>query len=114
MATTLPEIARAAGLTHDQAKAVFEAIRARVARGETVTISGFGRFERGIHKGRAFKTPIIEGPVRFPDSYVCRFRSSDVFKEQINRKKPPTPKKAKVPTKNQAKGKKSNGTKQRK
>ena len=116
----LSEIARVSGISYDQAVSVFEAIRARVSRGQTVVIINFGRFERTFHREKIVDTPMVEEPLCIPGRYRCKFSQSEAFRRQLQTQPGPktpakTSAKKRTPTKKTSqKGKKKNGTKQRK
>lgn len=80
------DVARKAGLKTEILAQVFEAILATVADGESARIKNFGTFERRKYKGRTLVTPAVNHgePVEYPDSYVLKFRQSQIAKRRIN------------------------------
>jgi nucleoid DNA-binding protein len=80
------DVAREAGVRTDILSNVFEAILAAITRGEAVRIKNFGTFERRKYKGRTLVTPAVNAgkPVEYPDSFVLKFRQSQIAKRRIN------------------------------
>src|SRR5690606_10616764 len=72
------EISKDTGISTNQIHAVFESIFARVARGESVKVKGFGTFSKKVHKGRTLVTPLVnEGkPIQYEDSHYMKFHQS--------------------------------------
>jgi len=89
-ASNASDIAKAVGLETHEVINVFDTILAMTRRGERVTISGFGSFNRHIHKGRTQVTPLVaEGEVTYPDKYILKYKPSDTAKERFSVRKPP-------------------------
>ncbi len=65
-------------------RALFEAIKGRMARGMIVGIWKFGRFDTRIFKAKTLDTPVTRGPVEIPERLVPRWRPSDACKDAIN------------------------------
>jgi DNA-binding protein HU-beta len=82
----LNEVAKSAGVKPDEVEEVFEQVLRMVADGQTVRIKGFGAFERKLYAGRTLTTPAVNDgkAITFPDSFVLRFRQSQVAKQRIN------------------------------
>lgn len=67
------------------ARALFEVIVERTAKGGVVAVRGFGTFEAKVFKGRTLNSPLMKGgKVSFPDALVLRFRQSPAAKKMIN------------------------------
>lgn len=58
-------------------------IRDTVARGQRVTISGFGSFERVRRAPRLGRNPHTGEPVPIPATYVAAFRPGNEFREAV-------------------------------
>jgi DNA-binding protein HU-beta len=73
--------------------AVLDVIRDRVARGERVSLSGFGTFERRRRNPRIGRNPHTREAVKIPSRYIPSFRPGTGFREAVlprRRKKAPT------------------------
>jgi DNA-binding protein HU-beta len=88
------EAAKLAGMTREDtlrvAEAISQVIRATLAKGEKITLVGFGAFEvqhRAARKGRNPQKPTVE--IDIPEKNVPRFRAGKNLKEAVN---PPKPK----------------------
>lgn len=93
-------------------KSAFGVILERVAKGDTVTIRGFGTFHAKVFKGRTLKSPLMEGgSVDFGDSLVLRFRQSLQAKKTINDIAGEAPAKAKPKANGKSKAKKASAKK---
>lgn len=80
-------IAKRCDLTVSKVDEIFDVILRLVAKGERVTIRGFGAFERKVHKGRTQITPIVAGgSATYPDRYLLKFKPASTAKERFNRK----------------------------
>ncbi len=78
------------------AKAFFEIVLERVAKGGKVNIRGFGAFEAKMFKGRTLASPLMKGgTIEFKDQLVLRFRQSQGAKRVINEIAASIPKKTK-------------------
>lgn len=80
-------VAQHAGLDRKTVAAALDAltatITATVARGEDVTVIGFGRFEQ-VHKpARTGRNPQTGAPVEIPARDVPRFVPGSAFKEAV-------------------------------
>jgi integration host factor subunit beta len=81
------DIAKLCDLPTAKVDEIFDVILRLVAKGERVTIRGFGAFERKVHKGRTQITPIVkDGSVTYPDRFLLKFRPGATAKERFNRK----------------------------
>lgn len=56
--------------------AVIEAIKERVAQGDTVQIKGFGSFQVKAHKARTARNPRTGEPVHVPETTKLHFKPS--------------------------------------
>ena len=64
--------------------AVLETIQNAVARGDKVSITGFGAFEM-VHKpARTARNPSTGAPIKVEESWAPRFRPGAEFKELVN------------------------------
>lgn len=63
--------------------AVLEAIQSSVARGERVSITGFGVFEKADRPARTARNPATGDPVEVPATSVPRFRPGSDFKAAV-------------------------------
>lgn len=61
-------------------EAMIETIQRTVARGEKVTISGFGSFEKTVRRARVGRNPRTGETVRISKTVVPRFRPGTAFK----------------------------------
>jgi nucleoid DNA-binding protein len=82
----LADVAKGAGVKPEIVTEVFQEILARVKKGEPVRIKGFGTFERRMYPGRTLTTPAVNNgePIEFPDSYMLKFRQSQLAKSALN------------------------------
>lgn len=90
-------------------KAAFDVILERVAKGDQVTIRGFGAFHAKMFSGRTLSSPLMKGgSIQFSDQLVLRFRQSQSAKQNINEIAAAQPKKTskKGTAKSKANGKK--------
>lgn len=55
----------------------------RVARGETINISGLGQFKKVIRKGRTCRHPINGKPMEWKDIAGIKFRPASRFKKAV-------------------------------
>jgi len=66
-------------------KSAFDIILERVAKGDNVTVRGFGTFAAKLFKGRTLSSPLMKGgSIEFGDQLVLRFRQSASAKQRIN------------------------------
>lgn len=68
---------------NEAVNAVVEAIEEAVARGERVTISGFGVFERVDRPARYARNPSTGERIRVEKTTVPRFRPGSDFKDLV-------------------------------
>lgn len=68
--------------------AVFDAIQEAVSKGEKVTITGFGVFERVERAARTGRNPATGEPVDVKASVVPKFRPGSEFKAQVSEASP--------------------------
>ncbi len=91
-----PHLGSKADVEH-MAKAFFDIVLERVAKGAKVSIRGFGAFEAKLFKGRTLSSPLMKGgTIEFKDQLVLRFRQSQSAKVKINEINAAIPKKAKA------------------
>jgi DNA-binding protein HU-beta len=64
--------------------AVIGTIQETVARGDKVSISGFGVFEKHVRAARTARNPATGEPVRVPRQSVPKFRPGSDFKALVN------------------------------
>ena len=74
-------------VTSEAIDAVIEAVRRTVARGEKVTIPGFGTFEKRLRAPRTARNPRTGERVRVPAMPVPVFRPGQDFKDACTGKK---------------------------
>ncbi|WP_293335134.1 HU family DNA-binding protein [Microcoleus sp. CAWBG58] len=81
-------VADRADTTQKQTNAVFDAlievITKAVARGEKVTIVGFGTFEKRDRKAREGRNPKTGQSLQIPATLVPVFTPGKTFKEAVN------------------------------
>ena len=80
--------------------AVLAVVRDRVARGDRVTLSGFGTFERVRRNPRTGRNPHTREAVRIPARTIPSFRPGSAFREAVavKRRKAPARKPARRPS----------------
>lgn len=89
MATKLDLVRELAeiGLTNDEAEdyvqSLLDEIEDQLARGESVQITNFGRFERREREGRTMKNPKTGEIHEIDDYHVVHFSASDNFKDRF-------------------------------
>ena len=66
--------------------AMLHSITGAVAKGEKVTLVGFGTFERRTRKARTGRNPRTLAPLRIPASKVPSFRAGQELKSIVNGK----------------------------
>jgi|SRR5437764_1061494 len=71
----------------DAVNAMVETIKAAVARGDKVAITGFGVFEKSERRARTARNPATGATIKVPASSVPRFRAGSDFKAAVNAKK---------------------------
>ncbi|MBO0825085.1 MAG: HU family DNA-binding protein [Actinobacteria bacterium] len=67
--------------------AVLQTIQETVARGDKVSISGFGVFESQVRAARTARNPATGAAVKVPKMSVPKFRAGADFKALVNSKK---------------------------
>jgi len=80
-------IAQKASITKKDADALLtaalEAITEAVAKGDTVTLVGFGTFEARERKEREGRNPSTGKPIKIPAATVPAFSAGKLFKEKV-------------------------------
>jgi DNA-binding protein HU-beta len=66
--------------------AVIDTIQESVARGDKVTITGFGVFEKQVRPARTARNPATGAAVKVPKTSVPKFRAGADFKAMVNTK----------------------------
>jgi DNA-binding protein HU-beta len=64
--------------------AVLQTIQETVARGDKVSISGFGVFEKQVRADRTARNPATGAAVKVPKQSVPKFRAGADFKAMVN------------------------------
>jgi DNA-binding protein HU-beta len=67
--------------------AVLETIQRTVAKGDKVSITGFGVFEKTVRAARTARNPATGAAVKVPRTSVPKFRAGADFKAMVNAKK---------------------------
>jgi DNA-binding protein HU-beta len=67
--------------------AVLDAIQAAVAKGDKVSITGFGVFEKAVRPARTARNPATGAAIKVPKSSVPKFRAGSDFKAVVNGEK---------------------------
>jgi DNA-binding protein HU-beta len=67
--------------------AVLETIQKTVAKGDKVSITGFGVFEKTVRPARTARNPATGAAVKVPKTSVPKFRAGADFKAMVNAKK---------------------------
>ena len=67
--------------------AVLETIQETVARGDKVSISGFGVFEKQVRPARTARNPATGAAVKVPKTSVPKFRAGADFKAMVNKRR---------------------------
>jgi DNA-binding protein HU-beta len=67
--------------------AVLDTIQATVAKGDKVSITGFGVFEKAVRPARTARNPATGASIRVPRSSVPKFRAGADFKAIVNGEK---------------------------
>jgi len=70
--------------TNDLVKSIFEIIKARLERSETVKISGFGNFVVNEKRPRKGRNPRTGEEITISGRRVLTFKSSQVLKKNMN------------------------------
>jgi DNA-binding protein HU-beta len=71
----------------DAVNAVLRTIQETVARGDKVSISGFGVFEKQVRPARTARNPATGAAVKVPRTSVPKFRPGADFKAMVNTKR---------------------------
>lgn len=66
--------------------AVFTAIVANVAKGNRVTVIGFGTFRPRMRKARAGRSPVNGKEIKIPAKKIPAFTAGQGFKDAVNRR----------------------------
>lgn len=67
--------------------AVLDTIQKTVARGDKVSITGFGVFEKQVRPARTARNPATGAAVKVPKTSVPKFRAGADFKAVVNAKR---------------------------
>jgi DNA-binding protein HU-beta len=67
--------------------AVLETIQSTVAKGDKVSITGFGVFEKAIRPARTARNPATGATIRVPRTSVPKFRAGSDFKAVVSGEK---------------------------
>lgn len=65
---------------------VFDAIRTAVARGEDVTLRGFGSFRRSLHARREARNPKTGEAITVDEHFAVKFKPGKEFKDAVNQR----------------------------
>ncbi|HHH14159.1 MAG TPA: HU family DNA-binding protein [candidate division WWE3 bacterium] len=80
-------VAQSAGLTKAEAQrvveAVFASVRDALARGDRVTITGFGTFEVRNRKARTGRNPQTGEAIQIPAQRIAAFRAGKSLKDAV-------------------------------
>ncbi len=67
--------------------AVLDTIQTTVAKGDKVSITGFGVFEKAIRPARTARNPATGATIRVPRTSVPKFRAGADFKAMVSGEK---------------------------
>jgi DNA-binding protein HU-beta len=67
----------------DMVEAVMEAVVSAVAKGDSVTLTGFGTFKPAKRKARSGRNPQTGATIKIPARTVPVFRPGKEFKESV-------------------------------
>ena len=67
--------------------AVLDTIQSTVAKGDKVSITGFGVFEKTIRPARTARNPATGATIRVPRTSVPKFRAGADFKAMVSGEK---------------------------
>jgi len=67
--------------------AVLDTIQETVARGDKVSITGFGVFEKTVRPARTARNPATGASIKVPKTSVPKFRAGADFKAMVNSSK---------------------------
>ncbi len=83
----IAKIAEDTDLTQKQVEqivtALLDEIKAQVARGEKLTLTGFGTFQKRDRKGRTGRNPRTGEEIKIPASSVPAFSAGKQFKDEV-------------------------------
>jgi DNA-binding protein HU-beta len=83
-------VAEAAGLSKKDATAavdaVFDSISVAVSKGDKVSLTGFGIFEKSDRAARVGRNPQTGAPVQISATSVPKFRAGAEFKKKVSGK----------------------------
>ena len=81
------EVARKTGLSRREAEvgiqSMLDLIAKEVAKGEKVTLTGFGTFDVGKRKARSGVNPRTGAPIKIAASKMPRFKPSRLMRDKI-------------------------------
>lgn len=66
--------------------ALLEEIKGQVAKGEKITLTGFGTFQKRDRKGRTGRNPRTGEEIKIPPSSVPAFSAGKQFKDTVKGK----------------------------
>jgi DNA-binding protein HU-beta len=64
--------------------AVLDTIQTAVAKGDKVSITGFGVFEKSVRPARTARNPATGAAIKVPKTSVPKFRAGADFKAMVN------------------------------
>jgi DNA-binding protein HU-beta len=67
--------------------AVLDTIQATVAKGDKVSITGFGVFEKAVRPARMARNPATGAAIKVPKTSVPKFRAGADFKAKVAKKR---------------------------
>jgi DNA-binding protein HU-beta len=67
--------------------AVLDTIQQTVAKGDKVSITGFGVFEKTVRPARTARNPATGASIKVPKTSVPKFRAGADFKAMVNSKR---------------------------
>jgi DNA-binding protein HU-beta len=67
--------------------AVLDTIQRTVAKGDKVSITGFGVFEKQVRPARTARNPATGAAVKVPKTSVPKFRAGSDFKAMVAKKR---------------------------
>ena len=85
------KIAEDTDLTQKQVEqvvtALLDAVKEQVAKGEKITLTGFGTFQKRDRKGRTGRNPRTGEEIKIPASSVPAFSAGKQFKDEVKASK---------------------------
>ena len=78
-----PHASRSAAFTRRMLDTILDEIMAAVARGETVSLQGFGTFRPVPRIARQGRNPILNVPVDIPATTLPRFKAGPPFRRLV-------------------------------